>query len=79
MDNFTEECMAEVRATLARIEDKLDVLLFGASPYTPPQLPIPDTVTGPHKCPKCGISLAGVTGYVCSQSDCPTGLGPTIC
>lgn len=29
------------------------------------------------KCPKCGITLSPVMGYVCTQSQCPTGLGGT--
>lgn len=30
-------------------------------------------------CQKCGIDLSAVMGYVCSVTDCPTGLGPTMC
>jgi len=26
-------------------------------------------------CPKCGLSISGVMGYVCTRSGCPTGLG----
>lgn len=29
----------------------------------------------PNVCPKCGLKLEGVMGYVCSHPRCPTGLG----
>ena len=29
----------------------------------------------PSTCPKCGIRLDTTLGYVCSNLDCPTGLG----
>ena len=46
-------------------------------PYIPP-IPPP----GPNwilevkeYCPKCGIKISGVMGYVCRAIDCPTGMG----
>ena len=30
-------------------------------------------------CPRCGLKLYTVMGYVCSVPDCPTGLGPVMC
>ena len=30
-------------------------------------------------CPKCGIKLDQVMGYVCSNHPCPTGLGGVYC
>jgi hypothetical protein len=30
-------------------------------------------------CEKCHLSLNGIIGYVCTNNDCPTGLGPVIC
>ncbi len=43
--------------------------------------PIPFTPIVPHpvisKCGKCGLELSQVMGYVCSEPECPTGLGPT--
>ena len=30
-------------------------------------------------CGKCGLKLEGVMGYVCSQPQCPTGLGGVWC
>lgn len=32
-----------------------------------------------NQCTKCGLKLDTVMGYVCSQPDCPTGLGPIMC
>lgn len=29
-------------------------------------------------CPTCGIELHSVMNYVCSNVDCPVGLGPTV-
>lgn len=28
-----------------------------------------------NKCPKCGLVMEGAMGYVCSDPQCPTGLG----
>jgi hypothetical protein len=46
-------------------------------PWNPsmPYQPLP-TFT---KCGKCGLNLEGVMGYVCSQPQCPTGLGGVWC
>ena len=30
-------------------------------------------------CPRCGLKLEGVMGYVCPNADCPTGLGGSKC
>ncbi len=32
-------------------------------------------VAATNKCAKCGLLLEGAMGYVCIQTDCPTGLG----
>ncbi len=34
--------------------------------------------TSSNKCAKCGLLLEGAMGYVCIQTDCPTGLGSSI-
>lgn len=50
--------------------------------YPQPYDPIyPDDYTGVSKsvCPKCGLTLEPVMGYVCPQPGCPTGLGGTYC
>lgn len=47
------------------------------SPFKfPDTLPVSDWV---QRCSKCGIHLSGVMGYVCSQPQCPTGLGGSWC
>ncbi|WP_143328290.1 hypothetical protein [Caballeronia pedi] len=48
----------------------------GNWPFIPPNA-IPNL--GEQHCPKCGITLAPVMGYVCGRGDCPTGLGGMIC
>ena len=56
-------------------------------PLTPIQLPLapmpwsrPPYPFGPEKtCPRCGITLSGIMGYSCQNSDCPVGLGPILC
>lgn len=42
-------------------------------PFVDP-CPIPN-----DECPKCGIKLDGVMGYVCVNSRCPVGLGSVQC
>lgn len=32
-----------------------------------------------NQCPKCGMILTDVMGYVCSSPDCPTGFGSPFC
>lgn len=50
-------------------------------PYIPPIPPpgpnwIPNwTLEVKEYCPKCGIKISGVMGYVCGAIDCPTGMG----
>lgn len=46
-------------------------------PWTLPD-PLPVT-TWTKNCSKCGIKLDTVMGYVCSQPQCPTGLGGAWC
>lgn len=29
----------------------------------------------PNSCSKCGLKLEGIMGYVCSNKDCPSGMG----
>lgn len=44
-----------------------------------PIMPVPSPTTVMGQCPKCGLQLSPVMGYVCSQTDCPTGLGGARC
>lgn len=48
-------------------------------PWQPPTLPaVPDLDRG-TTCPRCGMTFRGVTGYVCQDPTCPSGLGPITC
>lgn len=49
-------------------------------PYIPNSPTIPNWPSVPSigkNCPKCGISLDGVMGYVCGDTNCPTFLKVT--
>ena len=58
---------------------------FQPPPYVPaippykhdPSAPWPSVPTIGKSCPKCGISLDGVMGYVCGDTNCPTFLKVT--
>ena len=50
--------------------DNVDWNSVPSNPWTPPNEYI-------GQCPKCGIQLSRVMGYVCAQIGCPTGLGST--
>lgn len=42
-------------------------------PYIPPPTTSPNwTLELKEYCPKCGIKVSGVMGYVCSSPNCPT-------
>lgn len=50
-------------------------------PYVP-QWPTPSPYSptgtwGTRECPKCGLTISNIMMYVCSNLDCPTGLGGT--
>ena len=56
------------------------------TPIQPPLAPMPTPYPQPrppfgygNSCPKCGITLSGIMGYSCPNSDCPVGLGPILC
>lgn len=44
-------------------------------PYKDPPMPWDPLST----CPKCGIDIHRVMGYVCNNIPCPVGLGGPIC
>lgn len=89
MDNELKKELAEIKDRIEAIERRLDKpTKFGPryDPNTPdhwpwPMLPLPDepAKTGIEFCPRCGIEMKGVMGYVCNRIDCPTGLGPVMC
>ena len=58
-----------------RIETKPHTPMWNIpyQPWTTPNTPIG------NNCPKCGLKMDGVMGYVCPAPDCPTGLGPVMC
>lgn len=63
-----------------------DLPLTPIQPSSPPYSPMPTPWPEPRppfgyrgSCPKCGITLSGIMGYSCPNSDCPVGLGPIMC
>lgn len=63
-----------------------DLPLTPIQPSSPPYAPMPTPWPEPRppfgykdSCPKCGITLSGIMGYSCPNSDCPVGLGPILC
>ena len=58
------------------IQDPIDPLPIFPQPWVP-QTPIEQIPNS--RCPKCNLELSPVMGYVCTQQDCPTGLGGPSC
>ncbi len=58
--------IAELEKTLPKPQPRLDDFIFGAK----------------ETCPKCGIKISGVMGYVCASPNCPmfrnVTCGPTM-
>ena len=62
---------------------------LGDRPITPLPYPLPTTqpvwptinppIAIKDHCHKCGLKMEGVMGYVCTQPQCPTGLGGAWC
>lgn len=57
--------------TPAEKAKRLKVPLLGPTPSRPIFDPDPTISV----CGTCGLELKRIMGYVCSQNDCPTGLG----
>lgn len=79
------EHLKEVNAMLQR-ENKLLTDIIRDNARQQLLKPDPSMPYGPgpngyntNKCPKCGIQLNSVMGYVCPAGDCPTGLGGSHC
>lgn len=79
LEQMLEQSMEMNRKLMERISER---------PITPLPYPLPSTQpiwpTVPKNpeynlCPKCGLKLEGVMGYVCPQAQCPTGLGGAWC
>lgn len=80
MDNELNEIMKDFEQLQERLKKYLEKQ--GVHPYDDPWKPISPTPIEPvrnNSCPKCGIELHKVMGYVCGQPDCPTGLGTPWC
>jgi hypothetical protein len=73
-----DDTFIEILRKLDRIISLLEKI-SGDGTATQPTLPDLSFPVKPPHCSKCGISLEGVTGYVCNHADCPTGLGATTC
>lgn len=80
------EILAELRAIRVALNNQ------SVSPRTQPfmptvvdPLPYPTPVpnapvfAAPDRCPVCGIRLDSAMGYVCGNTQCPTGMGPITC
>lgn len=50
---------------------------YPAGPYDPITQPLWDLPV--NQCPKCGMIITGIMGYVCSTPNCPTGFGSPFC
>ena len=71
-----QRLLMDIRDYLLDEADKTPNKYPNIPPFTP--IPYPYTTTN-STCPKCGIKLDSVMGYVCSTPQCPTGLGGTRC
>ena len=77
--------MSTVKKVIIFFEDgsfvEYDAMRPSVSPAMPniPLTPSPFNPADPYfkasNCPKCGLELKGVMGYVCNQYPCPAGLG----
>jgi len=45
---------------------------WGLPDFPPPYIKYPTQKNPMPQCPKCGLGLSGVMGYVCSDQYCPT-------
>lgn len=82
----TEELLEAILAELKQLNKNLgdgddEIIASPAIPNIPryPSAPLPMPTALNDRCPRCGITLSGVMGYVCSDPSCPTGLGPMTC
>lgn len=55
---------------LAPKQTRLDDYVFGQP--RPPYVPQYPQYDPRETCPKCGMKISGVMGYVCSSPNCPT-------
>jgi len=57
-----EQEIEQLKQRMKELEDKFN------TPFYPP---VPTDTTVVSRCPKCGIELNRVMGYVCNAFDCP--------
>lgn len=82
-EQLLEAILEELKQIKAAIGDD-EIIASPALPNIPnipryPSAPLPMPPVVNDRCPRCGITLSGVMGYVCSDPSCPTGLGPMTC
>ena len=78
MTKYIEQKVADLEKRVAELERK--DAPWVKPDYMRPRQGIPDDVIDALKrCTKCGLELRPVMGYVCSQPNCPTGLGSPMC
>ena len=77
---------AELERRLKELEERVDFVehtrdtTIPIQPFTPPYDPWERKSFSWRECPKCKLRLdQGPMGYVCSQPQCPTGLGGSWC
>lgn len=83
LDKMLVQSMEMNRKLMEKLGDRPVTSL----PYPAPQpvtVPFPYDPSTPYgpiakNCAKCGLKMEGVMGYVCTQPQCPTGLGGAWC
>ena len=64
-----EEMIRHLQTRMVYLEGRVAQLEAGRNPAWPTNPVWPETKS---KCPKCGMTLGNVMGYVCAAIDCPT-------
>ena len=79
LEQMLEQSMEMNRKLMERIGERPITPLPYPLPSTQPIWPTNPPIVPTNHCPKCGLKLDTVMGYVCSQPQCPTGLGGVWC
>lgn len=76
--------LQEARGKIKELENKKDNNSPVKKPwmenpdwFVPSEVPLPNIII--DKCKECNIDLYQVMGYCCPHTNCPCGLGPTMC
>lgn len=72
--HLLEKILEEVKGLREDLQNAPETIQNHPIPKLADALPMP--VNKPNRCQRCGIGLESLTGYVCSDPACPTGLGP---